>query len=67
MVMAKTKRLAKNPEIFRLADFPYTRVAPLDNFSILYKVTEELIIITAFQDNRQDPTKLLEILKAQSN
>lgn len=67
MVMAKTQQLAKNPEIFRLCDFPDTRVAPLDNFNILFKVTEEEIIITAFWDTRQDPTKLLEILKAQTN
>lgn len=46
--MAKTQQLAKNPEIFRLSDFPDTKVAPFDNFSILYKVTEEAIIITAF-------------------
>jgi len=33
------------------------------NYSILYKVTEDQLIVTAFWDNRQDPDKLIEIIK----
>jgi hypothetical protein len=41
-------------------------VASLGNFSIFYKVSEEDITITAFWDNRQDPEKLLNILKKEN-
>ena len=35
----------------------------MGHFSILYKLAEEKLIITAFWDNRQDPKKLLELIK----
>ena len=44
-------------------DFKDVRVASLGNFSIYYKVTEKYIIVVSFWDNRQDPKKLLEVLK----
>lgn len=59
----KTIQISKTPEIFEATEFKDTRVAPLENFSIFYKVTEKQIIITAFWDNRQDPEKLLKILQ----
>ena len=59
----KTFQIAKNPDIFEASEFKNTRVAPLENFSIFYKVTDTQIIITAFWDNRQDPEKLLKILQ----
>jgi plasmid stabilization system protein ParE len=65
LVVKKTQQIAKTPEIFPLSDFPETRVAPLDHFSILYKVDVDQVVITAFWDNRQDPKKLLEILRNQ--
>ena len=58
-----TKEIAKTPFMYKSTDFKDVRVASLDNFSIYYKITEESIIITAFWDNRQDPRKLLDILK----
>tara|TARA_B100001765_G_scaffold213212_1_gene178644 strand:+ start:327 stop:641 length:315 start_codon:yes stop_codon:yes gene_type:complete len=63
IVAERTKQIAKTPFIFKKADFKETRVASLENFSIFYKVTDEEILITAFWDNRQDPKKLLRILK----
>jgi plasmid stabilization system protein ParE len=63
LVAAQTKLIAETPFIYKRANFKDTRVAPLGNFSIFYKVTEEEILITAFWDNRQDPKKLLQILK----
>ncbi len=63
IVAERTKQIAKTPFIFKKADFNETRVASLENFSIFYKVTDEEILITAFWDNRQDPKKLLRILK----
>lgn len=63
IVEERTKQIAETPFIYKYADFSDTRVASLDNFSIFYKVTEQEIIITAFWDNRQDPNKLLQVLK----
>lgn len=63
IVSERTKQVAETPFIFKSADFKDTRIASLGNFSILYKVTDKEIIITSFWDNRQDPNKLLRILK----
>lgn len=60
---SKTELIAKNPKIFKEADFPETHVASMGHFSIFYKYNSKEIIITAFWDNRQDPKKLLEELK----
>ena len=59
----RTKQIAKTPYIYKSTDFKDVRVASLGNFSIYYKVTDKSIIITAFWDNRQNPRKLLDILK----
>lgn len=63
LVSKRTEQIAKNPLIYKKADFKDTRVASLGNFSIFYKVTNKAIIITAFWDNRQNPKKLLKILE----
>ncbi len=63
IVAKRTKQLAGTPFIYKKADFKDTRVASIGNFSIFYKVTNDEILITAFWDNRQDPKKLLKILK----
>jgi len=63
IVTERTKQLAETPFIYKKADFKDTRVASIGNFSIFYKVTNDEILITAFWDNRQDPKKLLQILK----
>ena len=51
------------PNSSRATDFPNTRNAVLGHFSILYKLKPGEIIITAIWDNRDNPKKLLEILK----
>jgi len=63
IVAERTKQLAETPLIYKKADFKNTRVASIGNFSIFYIVTKDEILITAFWDNRQDPKKLLRILK----
>jgi plasmid stabilization system protein ParE len=63
LVDKKTKEIAASPFIYKSSDFKDIRVATLGNFSIFYKVSDDQIIITAFWDNRQDPKKLLEVLK----
>lgn len=63
LVSERTQQLAENPYICKLSDFDDLRVASLGNFSLFYKFTDSLIIISAFWDNRQDPKKLLKMLQ----
>lgn len=63
LVTKRTRQIAKNPFTYKSTDFKDIRVTSMGNFSIFYKVTEKHIIVTAFWDNRQDPKKLLKILK----
>lgn len=55
--------ISKNPHAFKQTDFKSHRVSALGHFSIVYKVIGKKVVITAFWDNRQDPNRLLEILK----
>ncbi len=59
----RIKVILTNPESSRQSEYPETRVAAMGHFSIFYKITSTQIIITAFWDNRQDPEKILELLK----
>ena len=63
IVAKRTKQISVTPFIYKSTEFKDTRVASLGNFSIFYKVSDKEIIITSFWDNRQDPQKLLRILK----
>lgn len=56
------KIIANNPFLYKKADFPNTHVAAMGHFNIFYKITDDLLIITAFWDNRQYPKKLVETL-----
>ena len=59
----QVKVILKHPQSFKQADFPDTRESAMGHFSIFYKITDKQLIITAFWDNRQDPKKLLELIK----
>ncbi len=63
LVSKLTEQIADNPFLYKPTNFKNTRVAPLGNFSIYYKFTTKKLIILAFWDNRQEPLKLLELLK----
>jgi plasmid stabilization system protein ParE len=63
LISEQIKVIALNPTLYRKADFPNTHVSVLGYFSLFYKYNKITIIITAFWDNRQDPKKLLLILK----
>ena len=63
LIAARTKVISKHPESYKLTVYPDTRISAMGHFSILYKFTDDKIIITAFWDNRQDPKKLLKIIK----
>lgn len=55
--------LIQHPKLGREADFKSTRVLSMGYYSIFYKLNNERVIITAFWDNRQDPEKLLQLLR----
>lgn len=40
-----------------------TRIIHFENYSLVYKISKSEIYILAFWDNRQNPSKLLKILK----
>ena len=39
------------------------RILHFENYSLVYKIIKNIIYILAFWDNRQNPSKLLKILK----
>jgi plasmid stabilization system protein ParE len=63
LVADRLEQIAETPTIYKKVNFKDTHVASFGNFSIYYKVTVDQIIVTAFWDNRQDPKKLLKILR----
>jgi plasmid stabilization system protein ParE len=63
LTAAQIKVIQDNPKLFKKAYFPDTHVSALGHFSIFYKFTKDILIITAYWDNRQDPKKLLDILR----
>jgi plasmid stabilization system protein ParE len=63
LIDSRVKVIRKFPEAFKATIYAETRISAMGHFSILYKITETQIIITSFWDNRQDPEKLLEIIR----
>lgn len=63
LVSRCSELIAENPFLYTSSDFKNSRVSSLGHFSILYRTIDRRIIFTAFCDNRQDPNKLLDILK----
>lgn len=55
--------ISKHPEAYKNTEYPKTRESAMGNYSIYYKIFYNKIIITSFWDNRQDPDKLLKILR----
>lgn len=64
LTAARIKVILNHPESYKTTEYPETRISAMGHFSILYKITPNQLIITAFWDNRQDPEKLLEIIKS---
>ena len=63
LIATRINIILKHPESFKSTTYADTRESAMGHFSIFYKVTKDKLIITAFWDNRQDPKKLLEIIK----
>jgi len=59
----RLKFISLHPLASIATNYPNTRKCVMGNYSIIYKVSEDKIYITAFWDNRQDPDKLDSILK----
>ncbi len=64
LTAARIKVILSHPESYKTTVYPETRISAMGHFSILYKLTEDQLIITAFWDNRQDPAKLLKIIRS---
>ena len=62
-INSRINQISTFPEIGKSVDFKNTRAVSLGHHSIFYQHIENSIIITAFWDNRDDPSKLLNILK----
>jgi plasmid stabilization system protein ParE len=62
-VFELTSAISKNPFAFRKASNYPIHIAPMGHFSLYYQITNQAIHIVSFWDNRQDPKKLLPILK----
>ncbi len=58
-----TRLIGKNPKSFASTNYPNVKVAPLENYAIVYYIARTEIVIIAFRDNRQDPDKLKEIIE----
>jgi plasmid stabilization system protein ParE len=62
LIANRLKAIQNHPESYKQTNFPGTRISAMGYFSILYKITDEQLIVTAFWDNRQDPVRLLKLL-----
>lgn len=63
LIKSRLNTIAKNPFAFKETEYSETRESAMGHFSIFYKTEKDRIIVTAFWDNRQDPKKLLKIIK----
>lgn len=63
LINERTKLISQNPDAGKPTNHLDTREAAMGNFSIYYKNDGTKIIITAFWDNRQNPGKLVKLLK----
>jgi len=66
LINKRVKIIVKYPESWKLTSYPDSRISAMGHFSIVYKISDERIIITAFWDNRQEPKRLLEIISSPS-
>ncbi|MBA4304991.1 MAG: plasmid stabilization protein [Sphingobacteriaceae bacterium] len=57
--------VAKQPELYKSIDSKGIHCASVGHFSLYYRFDSLNLIVVAFWDNRQDPNRLLEIIKAQ--
>ncbi len=63
LVSKRIELIKKNPTSFLTSEYEEMHVTVIEHFCLYFKVVNEGILVTAFWDSRQDPDKLLEILK----
>jgi hypothetical protein len=63
LVSRRIEWIKKNPTSFLTSEYNDMFVTVIEHFCLYFKVVKEGILVTAFWDSRQDPDKLLEILK----
>jgi plasmid stabilization system protein ParE len=63
LIRERIELIIQNPEAGKKTSHIGTREAAMGNFSIYYKIQRNRIYITAFWDNRQNPKKLIKIIK----
>ncbi len=63
LVLKRIELIKKNPTSFLPSEYNDMYVTVIEHFCLYFKVVKEGILVTAFWDTRQDPDKLLEILK----
>ena len=63
VISNQIKIILSHPESFKSMNYPETRESAMGHFSVFYKLTNDHLIVTAFWDNRQNPKKLLEIIR----
>ncbi len=61
---SKTTFLSKNPRAAKTSNIKSVRISAMGHFSIVYTFDTKNLTILAFWDNRQDPKKLIQLLKA---
>jgi len=62
-IIERISLLKSQPKLGKRTDFNDIRVVSMGHYSILYKFDTQNVIITGFWDNRQDPSKLLNLLR----
>lgn len=62
-ISEKIQFILKNPEDSIATNLIDIRTSTLGHYNIFYKTTKKNLIFVAFWDNRQNPKKLLQIIK----
>lgn len=62
-ITERIELLKVNPEIGKATEFENLRMISMGHYSIIYDLIKSQIFIVAFWDNRQEPEKLLNLLK----
>lgn len=63
-IRKRTEVLIQFPKAGRSTEIKNTLITSLGHYSLIYQANKTQIVITGFWDNRQDPNKLLDFLKA---
>lgn len=61
LINKRIKIILQYPSSWRLCAYPGCRISAMGHYSIVYKITEQGIIITSFWDNRQRPEERVDL------